>query len=70
MVSFLLGVEYSAEGPRAKGILTYSQSGDPSSPHFSDQTELFSQKKLRPVLFDEADIASDVQREYTVRARR
>ena len=68
--SFLLGVEYSAEGPRAKAILTYSQSGDPASPHFSDQTELFSRKKLRPVLFDEADIAADVQREYTVRAKR
>ena len=68
--SFLLGVEYTAEGLRAKAILTYSQSGDPASPHFSDQTELFSQKKLRPVLFDEADIAADVQREYTVRATR
>ena len=68
--SFLLGVEYTAEGHRAKGILTYSQSGDPASPHFSDQTELFSQKKLRPVLFDEADIAADAQLEYTVRVPR
>ena len=68
--SFLLGVEYTAAGPRAKGILTYSQSGDPKSPHFSDQTELFSRKELRPMLFHEADIETDVQRDYTVRAKR
>ena len=68
--SFLLGVQYTVDGPRAKGVLTYSQSGDPASPHFTNQTELFSQKKLRPVLFREADIAADVQREYTVRAPR
>jgi len=68
--SYLLGVEYRPEGPRAKAILTYSQSGDPASDHFADQTELFSRKQLRPVLFEESDIASDVQREYVVRGDR
>ena len=38
--------------------------GDPAIGMSSDE------KKLRPVLFDEADIAADVQREYTVRVPR
>jgi acyl-homoserine-lactone acylase len=47
-------------------VLTYSQSGDPESPHFTDQTELFARKQWRPILFRAADVAADVKREYTV----
>ncbi len=68
--SYLMAVELTAQGPRAQAILTYSQSGDPGSEHYLDQTRLFSQKRLRPVLFDEAAIAEDVVREYTVRSNR
>jgi acyl-homoserine-lactone acylase len=64
--SFLMALEYTDDGPRAKAFLTYSQSGDPASPHFTDQTELFSEKQWRPVLFVEEEIAADVQREYRV----
>lgn len=64
--SFILVLGYTDDGPKAQGILTYSQSGDPESPHFADQTELFSSKRLRPVRFAEQDIASDVRRSYTV----
>jgi acyl-homoserine-lactone acylase len=64
--SFILALEYTDAGPRAKAFLTYSQSGDPESPHFTDQTERFAQKQWRPVLFNEADIKADVKREYRV----
>jgi hypothetical protein len=37
--------------PDARTILTYSQSTNPSSPFFSDQTKLFSQKKWVAVRF-------------------
>jgi acyl-homoserine-lactone acylase len=63
-------LEYTGQGPRAKAFLTYGQSGDPQSEHFLDQTLLFSQKQWRPVLFQEEDIAPDVQRDYTVRGPR
>jgi acyl-homoserine lactone acylase PvdQ len=65
-----LALEYTADGPRAMAFLTYSQSGDPESPHFTDQTELFARKQWRPIPFCAADIAADVKREYTVRAPR
>jgi len=59
--SFILAVEFTNNGPNAKAFLTYSQSGDPESPHYTDQTELFAQKQWRPVLFDEKQIAGDVK---------
>jgi acyl-homoserine-lactone acylase len=68
--SFLMVLELTAEGPRAEAVLTYGQSGDAASPHFTDQTELYARKEWRPVLFREAEIAADVQRSYTVRGRR
>jgi acyl-homoserine-lactone acylase len=57
--SFIMALEYTDRGPRAQAFLTYSQSGDPDSPHFYDQTMLFSEKKWRPILFEDRDISAD-----------
>ncbi|MBP6822888.1 MAG: acylase [Acidobacteria bacterium] len=57
--SFIMALEYTANGPRAQAFLTYSQSGDPASPQYYDQTELFSAKKWRKILFTEAEIKAD-----------
>jgi acyl-homoserine-lactone acylase len=57
--SFLMAVEVTADGPRAYAVLTYSQSADPDSIHFGDQTALFSSGGWREVLFEDADIVAD-----------
>lgn len=57
--SFVMALEYTAQGPRAQAFLTYSESGDPASPLYYDQTELFSAKKWRRILFTEAEIKAD-----------
>ena len=57
--SFIMALEYTARGPRAQAFLTYSQSGDPESPQFYDQTLLFSAKKWRSILFAEDEIKAD-----------
>ena len=57
--SFVMALEYTAQGPRAQAFLTYAQSGDPSSPLFYDQTQLFSEKKWRRILFTDAEIKAD-----------
>jgi acyl-homoserine lactone acylase PvdQ len=54
-----LALEFTDNGPRAAAMLTYSESGDPDSPHFTDQTPLFSTKQWRPILFRKADIDAD-----------
>lgn len=57
--SFVMAVELGADGPRGSAFLTYAESDDPASPHFSDQTALFSAQRWRPIVFAEADIAAD-----------
>jgi acyl-homoserine-lactone acylase len=57
--SFVMALEYTAQGPRAQAFLTYSQSGDPASALYYDQTELFSAKKWRRILYTEAEIKAD-----------
>ncbi|WP_406155353.1 penicillin acylase family protein [Streptomyces canus] len=44
--------------PVARTLLTYSQSSNPNSPHFSDQTRLFSAEKWVTSRFCEKDILS------------
>ncbi|WP_031467410.1 penicillin acylase family protein [Sciscionella sediminilitoris] len=56
--SSIQSVEFTARGPRASTLLTYSQSADPSSPHYSDQTRLFSAGKWVRDRFTAAEIAS------------
>jgi len=43
----------------AEGILSYSQSSDPASPHYQDQTELYSEKKWVKLPFREEEILAD-----------
>jgi acyl-homoserine-lactone acylase len=57
--SFVMALEFTPEGPRAVALLSYSQSTDPSSPNFADQTALFAEKAWRPILFTEQEITSD-----------
>ncbi|MFF4414875.1 penicillin acylase family protein [Streptosporangium sp. NPDC001559] len=42
--------------PDARTLVTYSQSADPTSPHFSDQTRLFSEKRWVRSRFCEPDV--------------
>ncbi len=64
--SFLLGLSYTDDGPVAEAFLTYGQSGDPTSPHYTDQTKLFSAKQWRPILFKTEDINRDIKSSYTL----
>jgi len=57
--SFVMAVTFTEAGPRGRAILTYGESGDPASPHFADQTELFSRKGWREILFTDEQIRGD-----------
>ena len=61
--SFVAAVEF---GPRvrAKSILAGGQSGDPRSPHFSDQAEMYSRGEFKDVLFYREDIEKQLERRY------
>jgi acyl-homoserine-lactone acylase len=57
--SFVMAVQFGSRGPAGRAILTYSQSENPASPHFDDQTRLYSQKQWLPMRFSEGSIRKD-----------
>jgi len=58
--SFVMTAGFDAKGrPRGASILTYSQSENPRSPYYADQTRLFSEQKWLPMRFTERQIRSD-----------
>jgi acyl-homoserine-lactone acylase len=61
--SFVAAVEF---GPRlrARSILAGGESGDPASPHFSDQAEMYSRGQFKEVLFYKEDIEKQLERKY------
>jgi acyl-homoserine lactone acylase PvdQ len=61
--SFVGAVEL-AEQPKAKTILVFGESGDPSSPHWSDQAELYAKKQFKPSWYARADVESHSERHY------
>ena len=66
--SFAFALEFTDSGPKAQGILTYSQSNNSESIHFDDQTKLFSQKQFRPMLFTDEEIQANIESEITISA--
>ncbi len=47
----MLAMSFTDEGPEARALLAYSQSPDPESPHYADQTQLYARKEWRTVAF-------------------
>ena len=61
--SFVAAVDF---GPtlHAKALMSGGESGDPSSPHFTDQALMFSQGRFRDVLFYPEDVRAHAERSY------
>jgi acyl-homoserine-lactone acylase len=61
--SFVAAVEF---GPviHAKAIMSGGASGDPQSPHFTDQAHMFVQGRFRDVLFSREDVTAHAERSY------
>lgn len=57
--SWHFGLMFTDDGPVAYGLLSYSQSSNPASPHFRDQAIRYSNKNYRKLLYTEAAIAAD-----------
>jgi acyl-homoserine-lactone acylase len=61
--SFIAAVEF-APGVRAKALMTGGESGDPASPHFSDQAQMYCEGRFRDVWFSTPDVMAHAQRRY------
>ncbi len=56
--SFVMATRFTDNCPKSRSILTYSQSTNPNSPHFADQTEMYSDKRWVDMLFCRKEIES------------
>jgi len=65
--SYVLAVEFT-DPPTAVSVVAYSESANPESKHFSDQSEIFAHKGYKPVWFTEADIREHLERSYSAPA--
>jgi len=56
--SWHFGLEFTPNGPKALGLVSYSQSTNSASPFFNDQMLRYSQKNMRAIPFSESEIAA------------
>ena len=61
--SFICAVEFGKK-IKAKSVLAGGNSGDPSSPHFWDQAQMYAEGKFKDVLFYKEDVEKNVERRY------
>jgi len=64
--SWVMTVEFTPEGPKSQGVLTYSQSINPTSPFYSDQTKLYSRKGWDDLRFTEAAVEAGTVSRKTI----
>jgi acyl-homoserine-lactone acylase len=57
--SFVMTAALTADGPRGYAILRYSQSENPRSRHYADQTRLYARERWLPLRFTERQIRRD-----------
>ncbi len=60
--SFVMLLQFTQNGPEAQMLHSYSQSHDPVSQHFDDQTVLFSQQQWQPMHFKKDEVRQHTQR--------
>ncbi|SFN26798.1 penicillin acylase family protein [Marinobacter pelagius] len=58
--SWHFGLEFTESGPEAYGLVSYSQSTDPDSPYFNDQSLRYSEKDYRKLLFTEEEVEANL----------
>jgi acyl-homoserine-lactone acylase len=67
--SFVMAVEMTPTGPKARTVITYSESSNPASAHFADQTALFSRSQWVTERFTNSDIAASPALQVTALKR-
>lgn len=58
--SYIQLVTFGETGPQVRGVLAFSQSADPASPHHADQTRLFSKQQWPVLPFADEQIEADL----------
>lgn len=68
--SFVMALQYTDAGPEAKMLLSYSQSHDPESSYFDDQTKMYSERQWRPIRFNAEEVRQNTLRRIYISSGR
>jgi acyl-homoserine-lactone acylase len=68
--SWIQATSFDANGPVSKGILTYSQSTNPASPHYADITKKYSNKEWVDLPFHQDDVEAAALSSMTLKEGR
>jgi len=61
--SFICAVEFGQK-VKAKSLLAGGESGNPSSPHFGDQAEMYTKGRFKDVLYYKEDVLKHAEKTY------
>lgn len=64
--SYMQMVTFTEQGPMARGLLAFSQSADPASPHHADQTRLFSKQDWLLLPYRDEQIDADLRQRLLI----
>lgn len=62
--SYIQLVRFTKDGPLLETINAYGASAKPDSPHYTDQMELFTKQKLKPMTLKKEEILKKAKRVY------
>jgi acyl-homoserine lactone acylase PvdQ len=62
--SSFVGVVELADRPLAKTILQFGQSGDPQSPHWTDQAQLYAKGLFKSGWYEKGEVEANSTRHY------
>ncbi|AHG88211.1 peptidase S45 penicillin amidase [Gemmatirosa kalamazoonensis] len=62
--SFVAAIEFGKDSVRARAVSAGGESGDPKSPHFTDQAVRYATGNLRPVYFYPNQLVGHTERTY------
>lgn len=63
--SYIQMVQFTKAGAIIESVNAYGSSAHEDSPHFTDQMQLYTQHKLKPMTFDKAEILENAERVYS-----
>jgi acyl-homoserine lactone acylase PvdQ len=66
--SFVKVVEFTPD-VRARSVFVFGQSGDPGSPHYFDQAEVYSASRFKPAWFSREEVEAHAERTYQLEFR-
>ena len=63
--SYIMLIKYSDCGPEIETVIPYGSSSNPNSPHYTDQMQMYTEKKLKKMSLDKDEILSQAVRIYS-----